>query len=33
MNSRLASALSEFSKGEWATEPLKDPPLDQPNGT
>jgi len=26
MNSSLASALSEFSKGEWATEPLKDPP-------
>lgn len=26
MNRSLASALSEFSKGEWATEPLKDPP-------
>src|SRR5215470_14458360 len=28
MNSSLASALSEFSKSEWATEPLKDPPLE-----
>ena len=27
MNSSLTSALSEFSKGQWATEPLNEPPL------
>ena len=27
MNSNLTSALSEFSKGRWASEPLKQPPL------
>ena len=27
MNSKLTSAISEFSKGQWANEPLKQPPL------
>jgi hypothetical protein len=27
MSSRLSHALSEFSKGRWATEPSDDPPL------
>ena len=27
MNSNLTSAISEFSKGEWESEPLKQPPL------
>jgi hypothetical protein len=27
MNSRLSLALSEFSKGGWATEPSNEPPL------
>ncbi len=27
MSSRLSLALSEFSKGRWATEPSDDPPL------
>jgi len=27
MNPKLTSALSEFSKGQWASEPLKQPPL------
>jgi hypothetical protein len=27
MNSSLISALSEFSKGRWATEPPNEPPL------
>ncbi|HWN52269.1 MAG TPA: hypothetical protein VNO18_21040 [Xanthobacteraceae bacterium] len=27
MSSRLTHALSEFSKGRWATEPSDDPPL------
>jgi hypothetical protein len=27
MSSRLTHALSEFSKGRWATEPSNDPPL------
>jgi len=27
MNSKLSLALSEFSKGRWATEPSSEPPL------
>ncbi len=27
MNSKLSLALSEFSKGRWATEPSDEPPL------
>jgi len=27
MNPKLTSALSEFSKGQWASDPLKQPPL------
>jgi hypothetical protein len=27
MNSKLSLALSEFSKGRWATEPSNEPPL------
>ena len=27
MNSNLTSAISEFSKGRWASEPLEQPPL------